>query len=72
MTRRIGRYSRMLALCALAAAATGCNRTPLRADGQRSQFDRYDQTRNDFAQPYLEDEFGRRMPNLRGRLLGHN
>jgi len=52
-----------------AIAAAGCNKTPLTTDGQRSQFDHYDQTRNDFAQPYVMDEFGMRRPNLSARLL---
>ncbi|MEX0876938.1 MAG: hypothetical protein WD114_05725 [Phycisphaerales bacterium] len=48
---------------------TGCQKTALRPDDMRSQFDRYDQARNQRAQPFLEDEFGRRTPNLTGRLL---
>ena len=47
----------------------GCQKTALRADDSRSQFDRYDQARNQSAQPFLEDEFGRRTPNLSERLL---
>jgi len=47
----------------------GCQKTALRADDSRSQFDRYDQARNQSAQPFLEDEFGRRTPNLSERLI---
>lgn len=47
----------------------GCQKTALRADDIRSQYDRYDQARNQRAQPFLQDEFGRRTPNLRQRLL---
>ena len=47
----------------------GCQKTALRPDDQRSQYDRYDQARNQRAEPFLEDEFGRRTPNLSGRLL---
>jgi len=47
----------------------GCQKTVMRADDTRSQFDQYDQARNQHAQPYLEDEFGRRTPNLSERLL---
>jgi hypothetical protein len=46
-----------------------CQRTALRPDDTRSQFDRYDQARSQRAQPFLEDEFGRRTPNLKERLL---
>lgn len=58
----------VLALAVL-LGASACNRSPLRVTDERSQFDKYDQSRNTLAQPYLEDEFGRRQPNLRGRLL---
>jgi hypothetical protein len=47
----------------------GCKRTALRADDERSQFTRYDRTRNADAAPFIEDEYGRRTPNLRARLL---
>ena len=47
----------------------GCQKTALRPDDTRSQFDRYDQSRSQRAQPFLEDEFGRRTPNLKSRLL---
>lgn len=51
------------------SAGAGCQKTALRPDDTRSQFDRYDQARNQRAQPFLEDEFGRRTPNLAERLL---
>jgi len=54
-------------LCLLGMSA--CQRTALRPDDNRSQFDRYDQSRSQRAQPFLEDEFGRRTPNLKARLL---
>ncbi|MCA9303233.1 MAG: hypothetical protein KC996_03835 [Phycisphaerales bacterium] len=47
----------------------GCQKTALRAKDDRSQFDRYDQARNQRAEPYSEDEYGKRTPNLRGRLI---
>jgi len=50
----------------------GCQKTALRPKDDRSQFDRYDQARNQKAQPFLEDEFGRRTPNLSERLLDRN
>lgn len=53
----------------LVLAGGGCQKTALRPDDMRSQFDRYDQARSQRAQPFLEDEFGRRTPNLTGRLL---
>lgn len=49
--------------------ASGC-RTALLANGEeRSQFDRYDRVREQAPSPYYQDEYGRRRPNLRGRLL---
>lgn len=50
----------------------GCHQSALSAKDERSQFDRYDQARYERAPAYLEDEFGRRRPNLRGRLLGND
>jgi hypothetical protein len=50
-------------------ALSGCRQTPLRPDDVRSQFERYDRTRNRSAEPSYFDEFGKRRPNLRGRLL---
>ncbi len=47
----------------------GCQKTALRPDDHRSQFDRYDRSRNQRAEPFLEDEYGRRTPNLSERLL---
>jgi len=49
---------------------TGCQRTLFMTDEERSQFSRYNSVREQEAPPYLEDEFGRRRPNLRGRLAG--
>lgn len=57
------------ALGALALSALSACTTPLfNPDDNRSQFDRYDAIRAEYAVPYTEDEFGRRTPNLRGRL----
>ncbi|CAN0599638.1 unnamed protein product [Laminaria digitata] len=61
---------RLAALLTLVLLGLGaCQRTALRPDDTRSQFDRYDQARSQRAQPFLEDEFGRRTPNLKARLL---
>ena len=61
------------ALCAtltlVVVGLMGCQKTALRPDDDRSQFDRYDQSRSQRAQPFLEDEFGRRTPNLSERLI---
>jgi hypothetical protein len=46
-----------------------CQKTLLKKDDPRSPFDRYNLTRAQHAPPYLEDEFGRRTPNLRDRLV---
>ena len=56
-----------LLLCT--ATMTACQKTAIRPDDTRSQFDRYDQSRSQRSEPYLEDEFGRRTPNLKARLL---
>lgn len=46
----------------------GCSRPLLSPKDERSPFDRYDAVRNRHAPQYIEDAFGRRQPNLRGRL----
>ncbi len=54
---------------AIAAAMAGGCQTPLFSPIEdRTQFDRYDKVRNQYEPQYVEDEFGRREPNLRGRL----
>lgn len=64
---------RPLALAALALAwasiPAGCGKPLLSPDEPRSQFDRYDAVRNQYADQYVFDEWGRRRPNLRARLL---
>ena len=53
----------------LAAALHGCDKPLLSEIDERSPFDRYDAVRNQFAQQSEFDEFGRRQPNLRARLM---
>lgn len=56
----------LLLLCGL--MAFGC-RDPLITDTQqRSPFQQYDRVRNQDADPFVLDEFGRRRPNLTDRL----
>jgi len=47
----------------------GCEDQLFPATEPRSQFDRFDAVRDRRAGQYVEDEFGNRHPNLRGRLL---
>jgi len=68
MTRRVLQLAALACIAASALAAAGCARPLLSPDDQRSPFDRYDNLRNQFAQQYVEDEFGRQRPNLRARL----
>ncbi len=55
-------------LLAVLVAAGGCSRALFPANESRSQFDRYDRARNQYAPQFVLDEFGRRTPNLDGRL----
>lgn len=50
-------------------SASGCYKPLLSPEEERSQYDRYDAIRAQRAPAFIEDEFGRRRPNLRGRLL---
>ena len=54
----------------IAVLAGGCRNAPLTEGDERSQFDRYDLVRDEYAPAYLEDAYGRKRPNLRGRLIG--
>jgi hypothetical protein len=70
--RSAGGLARLVASAALLAGVVpmlnGCGQALLTSADERSQYDRYDRVRNEFAQQTVEDEFGRRLPNLRGRL----
>jgi hypothetical protein len=69
--------SRVAAACWATAAVVGvflagCRGSPLTAKDERSPYDRYDAVRNQRAEPYVEDKFGKRIPNLRDRLAPRN
>ena len=58
-------------LCAglvLAGSLIGCAKPLFPQDEARTQFDRYDRSRDEYSPMFTEDEFGRRVPNLQGRL----
>ena len=48
--------------------SAGCSKPLLSPTDERSPFDRYDNVRGRYAPQYIENEYGRREPNLRGRL----
>jgi len=58
-----------LGVIGVAVVTGGCTKPLLSPNEPRSQYSRYDLVRGQFAPQYVEDEFGRKMPNLRGRLL---
>ena len=58
----------LLAACAL----VGCQKPLFSPSEERTPFDRFDAMRNQQAPQYVEDEYGRRQPNLRSRLLPRN
>ncbi|TVQ61041.1 MAG: hypothetical protein EA379_07095 [Phycisphaerales bacterium] len=60
----------MLALAALLAG--GCSRPLFSPEDERTPFDRFDSVRNQFAQQEVTDVYGRKRPNLRGRLTPRN
>ena len=65
----LNRVTLALAIACTLAPLAACARSPLRPDDERTPFDRYRKARNELPAPFTEDEFGRRTPNLRGRLL---
>lgn len=50
-------------------ASCGCGKPLFSPEDERSPFDRFELVRNKYEPQYVEDEWGRRTPNLRGRLL---
>jgi len=68
--RRVLATKLVLTAGLIAAAATlpACNRALFRSQDERTQYDRYDTSRGNYEPMFIEDEFGRRTPNLRGRL----
>lgn len=50
------------------AGLSSCSHPLLAPTDERSPFDRYDNVRGRYAPQYVENEYGRREPNLRGRL----
>ncbi len=56
-------------LLLLLAAASGCQKQLFPKDQPRSQYDRFDAVRDRRPPQYVENEFGERKINLRGRLL---
>lgn len=65
----IARAGLLIAFGAACVVSIGCARSPLRPDDERTPFDRYRRARNELPKPFIEDEYGRRTPNLRERLL---
>lgn len=52
----------------LVGALSGCAKPLFSPDEYRSQYDRFDAARGEYAEQYSLDAYGRRRPNLRGRL----
>lgn len=75
---RSGRFSCIAAFVSvtvgggLAMGVVGCAKPLLSPAEERSQFDRYDAMRAQHSPQYIENEYGRREPNLRGRLSPKN
>ena len=67
-TNSSGRVRVLVGLTLGALALGGCQKPLFSPKDERSQFDRYDLSRSQYAPQYVEDEFGRKEPNLRGRL----
>ncbi len=53
--------------CAIIAMG-GCAKPLFSPDEYRSQYDRFDAARGEYAEQYTFDAYGRRRPNIEGRL----
>ncbi len=56
-------------LAPLVVGLVGCGEPLLSANEPRSQYDRYDAVRDQYAPQYVTNEYGEKRVNLRGRLL---
>jgi hypothetical protein len=65
---RIVRLAAVAAAAAWLGAGAGCVQPMFPDDEDRTPFDRYDAVRNREEPSTVSDEYGRRRPNLRGRL----
>ncbi len=68
--RRFGGVGALLIVLGtpLGLTSMGCTQPLYDAKDDRTQYDRYRRARSDLAPPYIEDEYGRKTPNLRERL----
>jgi len=57
----------LLTLAALAPMG-GCRKSLFTERDVRSQYDQYDRVRNQYEPPFVFDEFGDEVPNVKGRL----
>lgn len=69
-TRRVAHGGALLiaVLTPTVLMSLGCQKALFSPKDDRTQYDRYRRARSDVAPPYIEDEYGRRTPNLRERL----
>lgn len=58
----------LVGLACLSAGLVGCRRTLFAQEPYRSPYERHDRLLNEHAEPHVFDAFGKRRPNLRGRL----
>lgn len=59
-------------LLVLVLMSTGCQKALFSPDEERSPYDRYDAIRAQRPPGTIEDEFGYKKPNVRGRLLDND
>ena len=68
-TPRTTRRLALLALVFSGVSLAACQKPLLSPTDERSPYDRYDAVRNQGADQFVYDEYGRRRPNLKERLL---
>ncbi|MEM8757358.1 MAG: hypothetical protein AAGF47_06215 [Planctomycetota bacterium] len=56
-------------LLVVVVGSVGCRRVLFRDADERSPYARYDRVRAGTVPPYVDDDRGNSVPNLRGRLL---
>lgn len=65
---RVRRVVLGVVAASVALSMGACQKPLFSPKDERTQYDRYDLSRSQYAPQTVEDEFGRKEPNLRGRL----
>ncbi len=67
-TRATGSIGVWCIAALMSMGVAGCAKPIFAPHQSRTQYDRYDRLRNQYAPQFVQDDLGRRTPNIRERL----